>query len=139
MNKRFWLGFIIVAVFIVVYEWIFHGLILKGDYMATASLWRPEAEMESYFLWMLAGQLLFAFIFCLLFTFTRCQTNFKDGATYGLVVGLLMSSVSLIYYAVMPVPMSLMVGWILGGIIETIIAGAIFALVYIRTQDQEKL
>ncbi|MGH1439977.1 MAG: hypothetical protein ACRBBR_07710 [Cellvibrionaceae bacterium] len=139
MNKRFWLGFIIVAVFITLYEWVFHGIMLKGDYIATAHLWRPEAEMESYFAWMFAGQLLFSFIFCLLFTFTRCQTNFKDGATYGLVIGLLMSSVSLVYYAVMPIPMSLLAGWILGGIIETIIAGAIFALVYIRTQHKDEL
>lgn len=139
MNKRFWLGFIIVAVFIVMYEWLFHGVMLKGDYTATAHLWRPPVEMESYLAWMFAGQLLFSFIFCLLFTFTRCQTNFKDGATYGLVVGLLMSSVSLVYYAVMPIPMSLMVGWILGGIIETIIAGVIFALVYTRTQHKDEL
>lgn len=132
MNKRFCLGFIIVAIYIVIYEWIFHGMILKGAYTATAHLWRPETDMQSYFIWMLAGQLLFAFIFCLLFTFTRCQTNLKGGATYGLVLGLLMSSVSLVYYSVMPIPMALMVGWILGGLLEAIIAGVIFALIYIR-------
>lgn len=132
MNKRFFLGFMIVAIYIVIYEWIFHGMILKGAYTATASLWRPEADMNTYFLWMLAGQLLFAFIFCLLFTFTRCHANIKDGATYGLVIGLLMSSVSLIYYAVMPIPIALMLGWIMGSLIETTIAGIVFALVYVR-------
>lgn len=132
MNKRFWLGFIVVAIFIFIYEWLFHGMILKDAYTATATLWRPEADMQSYFPWMLGGQVLFAFIFCLLFTFTRCQANFKDGATYGLVIGLLMSSVSIVYYAVMPIPMTLMVSWILGGLIETITAGVIFALIYLR-------
>ena len=90
-------------------------------------------DMQSFFMWMLMGQLLFAFMFCLIFTFTRCQTTIKDGATYGLAIGFLMSSISLIYYAVLPIPMALLVWWIAGGIIETIIAGGLFACIYTRS------
>lgn len=132
MTTRFWLGFIALAIYIVLYEWLFHGGILGGLYQATASVWRPEADMQDYFLWMLSGQLLFAFIFCLLFICTRCQANIKDGATYGLLIGLLMASGSLAYYAVLPIPLTLLAWWILGGLIEAIIAGALFGWIYTR-------
>ena len=132
MNKRFWFGFIVVVIYVILYEWGFHGGILESAYKATASVWRPEESMQAFMPWMMTGQLLFSFVFCLLFTFTRCQTNIKDGISYGLVIGLLMSSASLIYYTVLPIPLSLLVWWVLGGVLETCIAGALFASVYQR-------
>ena len=132
MNKRFCLGFVVIAIFVVIYEWIFHGGVLAGLYEATASIWRPAESMGAFMPWMMAGQLLFAFVFCLLFVCTRCQTNIKDGASYGLLIGLLMSAASLIYYAVLPIPFELLLWWVVGGIVESVLAGIIFALIYKR-------
>ena len=50
------------------------------------------------------------------------------GARYGLLVGLLMSSTSLIFYAVMPLPLNLVLAWIGGGIVEIVLAGVVLAL-----------
>lgn len=129
-NKRFWLAFIVIAVYIVIYEWVFHGGMLKGLYDATASVWRPEETMEAFMPWMMFGQLLFAFAFCCLYSCSTCQGSLKSGACYGAVIGLLMGSVSLIYYAVLPISLELLGAWLVGGMIETVIGGVILSRVY---------
>ena len=54
-------------VFIFLFEWVFHGVLLKETYAQTSSLWRPEAEMQGLFAWMLVGQATIALMFVILF------------------------------------------------------------------------
>ncbi len=136
-NKRFWWAWVVVSIYIIFYEWAFHGGILAGLYESTASIWRPEDDMPQYIGWMMAGQLLFSVVFCWLYTCTQCQSSVKDGACYGLVIGLMMSSASFIYYAVLPIPLSLFVLWVIGGVIETVVAGMILYWVYQPTPHKE--
>ena len=64
--KRLILAFIAVFVAIFATDFVIHGIWLKPDYAASASLWRPEAEMQKLFGWLLLGQALASFTFVML-------------------------------------------------------------------------
>jgi hypothetical protein len=66
-TKRFIIASGFVFLFVFVYEWIFHGVILKEIYQQTANLWRPESDMEFYFIWLTLGQFLLSILFSLFF------------------------------------------------------------------------
>ena len=66
-TKRFVLANIAVFVFIFIYEWLFHDVCLGDIDRNTASLWRPEAEMQAHFIWLVLGQLVISVMFCFIF------------------------------------------------------------------------
>jgi hypothetical protein len=68
MNPKSLLITILVA-FITVFatDFLIHGVLLAGTYKATASLWRPEAEMMAKMPWMMLGQFLAAAAFTMIF------------------------------------------------------------------------
>lgn len=134
-NKRFWLACVVMVIYVFVYEWVLHGGLLSGIYQSTPQVWRPQESMPAFMPWMMAGQVLFACVFCWLFTCTTCPSTVKGGAMYGLVVGLLMSAVSLIYYAVLPISLTLLIYWVIGGVLETVIAGIILSRIYPKGDD----
>jgi hypothetical protein len=124
--KRFVLACLAVFVFIVLYEWGFHGVLLKDNY--APPIWRPQPPLLG---WLLLGQFVIAFTFCLIYT--RSET-IKQGVGfaigYGLVIALMRSGNDLITYAVQPLPFSLIGSWIVGSIVEGIIAGALLGAIY---------
>lgn len=128
--QRFIFASAVVFVFIAIYEWVFHGILLHDMYTQTASLWRTEAEMQSKFHWLLLGQLFLAIMFCFIFTKGYENKGLAEGLRYGILIGLLFIGNNLIMYAVQPFPTKLVISWIVGGIVEGAIAGLILAAVY---------
>lgn len=129
--KRFVLACVAVFVFIFLFEWGFHGVLLKSAYAQTASMWRPEAEMGQHFGWLFFGQFVIAFTFCLIYTRSEAAkqgVGFAIG--YGLVIALMRSGNDFITYAVQPLPLSLIGSWVVGSIVEGIIAGALLGAIY---------
>jgi hypothetical protein len=47
-TKRLLISIISCFVFVFVYEFVFHGILLKSMYQATIEAWRPESEMMQY-------------------------------------------------------------------------------------------
>ncbi len=131
-TKRFVLAGLAVFVFIFFYEWVLHGMILKNLYIASPNLWRTEAEMERYFLWLVLGQFLVAIIFAYIFLKGYENRGVAEGARYGFLIGLLFGAPTLIMYAVQPLQPILVVAWIVGGIVEYVLAGVILAAIYRR-------
>lgn len=129
-KKRYWLATLVVFIFIFFYDWIFHGVVLRDLYMATASLWRTHEVMQMFFGWIIAGQLLLSIMFCWIFTKGYQQRGLLEGVRYGLYIGILMSAPEMIRYAVQPISLTLLWSWIGGGILEFIIAGIITAAIY---------
>ena len=126
MNK-YLKSLFVMFVFIFLYEWLLHGIILKDSYQATASLWRPEAQMQKLLPFMFAGQFFIAFFVCLLFARSD-STRVKDFVIFGALIGALAGSGQVIMYSVAPYPMYLTVCWIIGGVIEFALAGYLFYL-----------
>jgi len=135
-GKRFWLA--VLAVFVVdqILGYVIHMMILDAAYRATASLWRPEAEMTSLMWIMWIGSLIYCFFFTYIFTRGYEGKGIGEGLRYGLLIGCLMSvPMSFSMYVTQPFPFSLAVYWLVFGIIATMILGIVLAAVYKPAQQ----
>lgn len=128
--KKFIIASIAVFIFIFIFELLFHGMYLKSTYEQTASLWRPEAEMKDFMVWLTLGQIIFSIGFVALFTKAFKRGGIVEGIVYGLLLAIIFVGNLLIWYAVAPYPTSLLINWIVGTVIEMILAGIIVAFIY---------
>lgn len=120
----------IVAVFITfsIVGFIVHGLILAPAYQATASLWRPMAEMKMgliYFVYLLT-----AFVFVFIYSRFVGEKNTKNALLYGVLFGF-GAGVSMGYgtFSSMPIPYFMALTWFLGNVVEYTIAGWLVGMI----------
>ena len=134
MNTKKWLlASVVVFITIFILEFITHGILLKGLYQQTVSIWRPMAEMQSMMWVMWLGYLIFAP--CFVWIYSKGIEVNKDvvgqGFRYGLVFGIGSSAMmSLGWYVVLPIPCTLACAWFVAGVVEFTAAGIVTALVY---------
>ena len=116
----------IVAVFIAwsTLDFVIHGLLLEATYKATASLWRPMAEMNTPLMYLvtLLFTSCFVAIYGLLVSNKSPMSGIKFGALFGLAFGISMGFGSYCYLAI---PATLAWSWFFGGLVEGVAAGAI--------------
>lgn len=129
-TKRLWPTFGAVFAWIFLSDFLIHGLWLKPTYMATAHLWRPEAEMGQFMSWMMSGQMLTSFFLAFIFTKGYEGKGWQEGARYGALMGLFTCSQMFIQYAVTPLPSNLLWSWVVGGMLQSICAGVVASWVY---------
>jgi hypothetical protein len=129
MNKKVWLGFIVVFVLMEICSFVVDGLILDSTYKSLSSLWRPDymSLMWIFHVLMLVGSFFFSFIFSKGYE----GKGIAEGIRYGLYIGIWMS-IGMAYgtYAMINIPYSLALTWFLVGIVEYIIYGIALALVF---------
>lgn len=129
MSKKFWIGFAAVFVALLAMDYVVNEILLKGDYEATAALWRPAAEMKIW-IFQLVGAFV-AFFFTLIFSKGYEGGGIIEGVRYGFYVGMMMAvPMAYVTYGAMPIPYSLALKWFIFGMIEYVIAGIILAAVY---------
>ncbi len=116
-TKRLLIAIAVAFVYIFASDFLIHGVWLGAVYQATAALWRPEAEMNARMPWMLAGQLLCAVTFVLLWARGFAdRRGLKGACLYGLLMGLFAQVGSLMNFAVMPLPGGLVAKWFVSGL-----------------------
>lgn len=131
MKGRFWLSVLVVFVTYMIIDFILHMQVLSGAYEATQHLWRPEAEMNSMMWIMWLGTLVFSFFFVFLFSKGYEGKGCGEGLRFGLYIGLMFSvPMALGMYGSMPITGWLAGAWLIGGVVESAIAGAILSKVY---------
>lgn len=113
--KRALLALFAGFVFIIVFDLLFHGLILGSAYRENGSAWRPQAEMENLIWWMTMCQFLTALVAVGLVYVVKCV---KCSFMFPLTVGLLLGIHQLGTYTWLPVPMFIPIGWFIGATIE---------------------
>jgi len=126
MNRRYILACLAVLLFMFGYECLLHRVLLAHFYMELPDLWRNQPEMT----WLILYQIFFAFLFGFIFTKGYENRGIAEGARYGWWIGLLLTPLNLMWYAVLPLQPMLIVGWCVGGLIEWTIAGMILAAIY---------
>jgi len=128
MNKKFWLGFVVVFVVLEILMFVVDGLLLAKAY-SSVTIWRSDmaSKMWLYHVINLVG----AFFFTLVFSKGFENKGILEGVRYGLYIGVWMS-VGMAYgtYASVAIPHSLAIQWFIYGVIEYIITGAVLSLVY---------
>ena len=124
MMKRIILAVIAVFVLWQALDFVIHGLILMKTYEATASLWRPMAEMKMGLMRVVG--VLTAIAFVCLYAWLIRDKSVATGLSYGLIFGVA-TGVSMGFgtYCVVPVPLMLAVVWCAGTLVETALGGVL--------------
>jgi len=117
--------------FVFATDYLIHVLWLAPDYKASAALWRPEDEMKKRFLILLFAQFLCALAFVYIWGRTGWRRRtILDGATFGFWMGLFQQVTSIVLYVVSYLPWQLALKWIGAGLLQSILLGALAAVVY---------
>lgn len=131
MNKTFWIGFVVVYVVGNILGFLVHAVLLGDIYASLAGVWRPEEQMMSLMWIMYVTALVYVFVFCYIYTKGHEGKGVMEGVRYGLLMGLFMSTpMAFDSYSVYPVTFNLALLWFITGVIQWMIAGAIFAAIY---------
>jgi len=103
---------------------LLHRLLLRSTYEASASLWRPENQMNASLIFFVMFVLIISFV--LIYGFLIDRKSLASGILFGALFGLALSvSAGFGTYIHMPIPLILAWSWFLGGWIKAITAGAI--------------
>lgn len=130
-NSRLWLAAL--AVFLVGQGWnyLIHQVWLAPLYGATASVWRPEADMMAKMPLMFVTGAIFSLFFVYIFSRGYQGGGPAEGLRYGLVIGMFYSlPVAYENYVVLPIPYDLALKWFLAGLAGCVVLGLVAALVY---------
>jgi hypothetical protein len=131
MNKRFWGAFVAVYVFCHVYGFIVHGVALNATYKSLASVFRPEAEMNSMMWLMFISSAIATFAFCYIFTKGYEGKGVAEGVRYGLWIALLAGiPAALDQFWVYPIPFNLAAAWLVTNVVYFLVGGALLAAIY---------
>lgn len=117
-------------VFTFLYEAVVHGVLLKGVYEETMSLWRTPEEMQAFFPLTLVFQLLMVAFLALIFTRNYEDKGCAEGVRFGLLIGLYTGIGQAALYCYMPIPCTLAAAWFGATLVYCVIIGLIFAVVY---------
>ncbi len=129
MNKqRYFISVLVTFVFVFLYEFLVHGFLLMDLYTQTKELWRPEEEANMLFMFM--SQLGFSAVMAYIFTLNYEGKGVGEGVRFGLCIGMLIGSIEIGTYCYMPIPMVLMLSWVLVSLLKGLGSGVVLSLVY---------
>lgn len=103
---------------------------MKPMYMATSTLWRPEAEFQSHFPILILGHAIIAFAFTGLYVSKIGINSPATGLGYGIVLGILACGINTIRFAVEPLATNMLWMWFAGDLICFAIMGALIGAIY---------
>lgn len=129
MSKKAIISVVVMFVMSMALGFVVHGLLLQPAYLALPGLFRPEAEAQAYFPWMLLAHLFIAVGFVWVYLKGREDGPFLgQGVRFGLAIAVLMTIPTyLIYYAVQPMPGMLVVKQIVYDTIGVVLMGIVVA------------
>ncbi len=111
--------------FIFAFGYVVHGNLLMPMYLHTKHLWRSAAEMDDYSLFLIATQVVTAFVVSGLYSKYWGGCGVMRGVRFGLLIGLLMGTMSAAAFAWMPITVELAQAWFIAGIVEGLGLGLI--------------
>lgn len=134
-NKRWVLAAVVVAVVITVLEAIFHGSVLSNEYAATAALWRPQDAMTKMMPYGWFTTLIISFILVYIYHrgYEGQGSKLSEGLRFGFIMGVFTALPMAVWtYIMLPVTLTIALGWFAIGMIDLVIAGIIIAMLYKR-------
>ena len=126
--KRFALATIGAFLFVFLFEFLWHGFLMRGMYEATSSVWRPEDESNMAFIF--AAQFLFSAVLAYIYTVIGKHISCKRGVAFGFFAGLLLAMPELGTYCYLPIPLTITLMWMLASLIKGLGAGVVIATIY---------
>ena len=132
MNKRFLIAWLVLFIAWFLGSFVVHDVLLHADYAAMPNLMRPQAEMQSYFAYMILAHVIISGAFVWIYARgVEAKPWFGQGIRYGIaIVCLVTIPLYLIYYIVQPIPGATVVKQIIFDGILVLVLGAIVAFMY---------
>ncbi len=131
MNKqRYVISVLVTFVFVFLYEFLVHGYLLMDLYTQTKELWRPEEEYKMPVMFM--SQFGFSAILAYIFTLNYEGKGVGEGIRFGLYIGMFLGAIEIGKYSYMPIPIILMLSWVLTSLLLGLGSGVVLSLVYKR-------
>jgi len=91
---------------------------------------RMGADLEAHAMWMYLGYFIVTILFCYIYAHHHEGKGWQEGARYGLLIGLMMSGISMVMYATMPFDGTEVFISALAGVVIYTVGGIVTALVY---------
>jgi hypothetical protein len=129
-HKRGAIALIVAFVFIFLFGFLWHGILMKSAYMETAALWRTDPDFNRHFPILLLGHAVLAFAFTGLYVSKVGVQSAGTGFGYGIVFGIFCVGIDLIRFAVEPLTTKILWMWIVGSLISFVITGALVGAIY---------
>jgi multisubunit Na+/H+ antiporter MnhC subunit len=139
MNRRFLFAWLAVFIGWMAGSFVVHGTLLYDEYSRLPHLFRSEADSQQHMQWMILAHVIMSGAFVWIYSRGVEATRWPpQGARFGLAVALLtVVPWYLIYYAVQPLPGSLVVKQIVYDAILVVLLGVLVAWMY-RTEGQAR-
>ena len=128
--KKFFIAFVAAFGFMFVFGFIWYGKLMQGAHMEVPALWRPEADFGSHFSWLVFGHIVMAVFLTLLCSKFVPAGGAGPCAHLGMLLALVYVGNDFITYAVQPLTMKILCGWIVGALIQFGVAAAIIGAIY---------
>ena len=109
MNKKLLIAWLVVFVVWMGGSFLVHGMLLQDEYAKVSNIMRTEADAQQYFPWMLLAHAILAGAFVWIYSRgVEDKPWIRQGLRFGVAIALLtIVPTYLIYYAVQPMPASL--------------------------------
>ena len=132
-TKRLFGAFAAAFIFAFLFEWLLHGVILRGSEVALPQgLARTPADFQNHFVWVVLGEAIMVFMFTMIYARGFVAGGVRAGVGLGIMFGIIYTGANLISYGVQPFPGGLVVWYSIAGLIEYAVAGAILGTIYKR-------
>ncbi len=132
MDRKFWISGIACTIVAFALGFVVHGMLLQGDYAQLPNLFRPEAEAQGYFHFMVIAHIFIGFAFAWIYRqgITPGVPWLLQGIRFGVAVACLVTIPTyLIYYAVQPMPGMMVAKQIIFDGIAVILTGIVAAFI----------
>jgi heme/copper-type cytochrome/quinol oxidase subunit 2 len=127
--KRYFLASLVIFVVRKGLDYLIDTVILMRDYEKLNGLLRPDV-MSTVWLMFVVG-LLVAFLFTYIFVKGREGKGIQEGVRFGIIIWLFVTvPAGLGAWMLFPIPMALIVKWILNGLLVNLISGILAAAIY---------
>ena len=132
MDKKFLIAWVVTFVAWMFGSFVVHGALLSADYAKLASMFRPEADAQQYFPYMLLAHVLLAGALVKIYARgVESKPWLAQGLRFGVLIALLtIVPTYLIYYAVQPMPGALVVKQIVFDGVLLLVLGVLVAFLY---------
>jgi len=135
MNKKVWIGFIVVFIVLEILDFLVHGVILAGAYKSIQGVFRPDMNSKMWMYYVI--NIVTAFFFTFIFSKGYEKKGIMEGVRYGFYIGVWMSvGMALGTDAMIKLGRSMTIQWLIYGVIEYIIAGIALAIVFKEKQKE---
>ena len=132
MNKTFFIAWVAIFVIWMAGGFVVHGVLLHDDYAKLTGLFRPEADAQKNFAWMLLAHVILAGAFAWIYSRgVEAAPWLPQGLRFGVAVALLtVVPTYMIYYVVQPMPAATVIMQIVFDGILTVLLGLLAAFIY---------